>query len=151
MSTACAFWMIKISTTTRPTKPAIRPARMLLIRVRASERTGGWGTDGGTGGGGGGGAEPLDEGGGSVVAEPCGGGLGVIGCCFFPEWTQGVGEPLTREAVRLASTAGARTVDLTSRPSREAASRLYERLGFRLRDTRAYRLADSSSDQAPRT
>jgi ribosomal protein S18 acetylase RimI-like enzyme len=64
---------------------------------------------------------------------------------------QGVGEALIREAVRLARTAGARTVDLTSRPSREAASRLYERLGFRLRDTRAYRLADSSSDHGPHT
>jgi ribosomal protein S18 acetylase RimI-like enzyme len=64
---------------------------------------------------------------------------------------QGVGEALAREAVRLARTAGARTVDLTSRPSREAASRLYERLGFRLRDTRAYRLADTSSDQERHT
>jgi ribosomal protein S18 acetylase RimI-like enzyme len=39
---------------------------------------------------------------------------------------------------------GARTVDLTSRPSREAAGRLYERLGFERRDSRLYRfkLAD---------
>jgi ribosomal protein S18 acetylase RimI-like enzyme len=35
--------------------------------------------------------------------------------------------------------AGARTVDLTSRPSREAAGRLYERLGFAARSTRIYR------------
>ena len=54
---------------------------------------------------------------------------------------QGVGAALTREAVRLARAAGARTVDLTTRPSREAAGRLYERLGFSLRDTRVYRLA----------
>jgi len=43
----------------------------------------------------------------------------------------GVGAALTREAIRLALAAGARTVDLTSRPSRAAANRLYERLGFR--------------------
>jgi ribosomal protein S18 acetylase RimI-like enzyme len=43
---------------------------------------------------------------------------------------------LTSEALRAA---GARTVDLTSRASREAAGRLYERAGFRSRDTRVYR------------
>jgi ribosomal protein S18 acetylase RimI-like enzyme len=53
---------------------------------------------------------------------------------------QGVGAALTQEAVRLARADGARTVDLTSRPSREAANRLYERLGFRLRDSKVYRL-----------
>ncbi|MDT4987066.1 MAG: hypothetical protein QOI74_1160 [Micromonosporaceae bacterium] len=52
---------------------------------------------------------------------------------------QGVGTALAREALRLASAAQARTVDLTSRPSRSAANRLYERLGFQPRDTRAYR------------
>jgi ribosomal protein S18 acetylase RimI-like enzyme len=55
---------------------------------------------------------------------------------------QGVGAALSREAIRLARAAGARTIDLTSRPSRESANRLYERLGFELRDTRVYRLAD---------
>jgi len=34
---------------------------------------------------------------------------------------------------------GAKTVDLTSRPSREAANRLYQRLGFVARDTNVYR------------
>jgi ribosomal protein S18 acetylase RimI-like enzyme len=52
---------------------------------------------------------------------------------------QGVGTALTLEALRLAREAGARTVDLTSRPSREAAGRLYERLGFERRDSRVYR------------
>ncbi len=52
---------------------------------------------------------------------------------------QGVGEALTHEALRIAQEAGARTVDLTSRPAREAAGRLYERLGFTLRDSRLYR------------
>ena len=54
---------------------------------------------------------------------------------------QGVGEALNREAIRLASEAGARNVDLTSRPSREAANRLYRRLGFEQRETNVYRYA----------
>jgi ribosomal protein S18 acetylase RimI-like enzyme len=54
---------------------------------------------------------------------------------------RGVGEALTREAVRLALADGARSVDLTSRPSRAAANRLYERVGFQLRDSKVYRLA----------
>jgi ribosomal protein S18 acetylase RimI-like enzyme len=53
----------------------------------------------------------------------------------------GVGEALTREAVRIAGTHGARTVELTSRPSREAANRLYQRLGFERRDTNVYRFS----------
>ena len=52
---------------------------------------------------------------------------------------QGVGEALNREALRVASEAGARKVDLTSRPSREAANRLYRRLGFEQRETNVYR------------
>jgi ribosomal protein S18 acetylase RimI-like enzyme len=52
---------------------------------------------------------------------------------------QGAGEALTREALRLAREAGARSVDLTSRPSREAAGRLYERVGFAARESRLYR------------
>ncbi len=51
----------------------------------------------------------------------------------------GAGEAMTLEALRLAREAGARTVDLTSRPAREAAGRLYERAGFKLRDSRLYR------------
>jgi ribosomal protein S18 acetylase RimI-like enzyme len=52
---------------------------------------------------------------------------------------RGVGEALTREALRLAASSGARTVDLTSRPSREEAIRLYRRLGFEERPSRVYR------------
>jgi ribosomal protein S18 acetylase RimI-like enzyme len=52
---------------------------------------------------------------------------------------QGVGEALTHRAVEHARAVGARTVDLTSRPARAAAGRLYERLGFALRDSRVYR------------
>lgn len=52
---------------------------------------------------------------------------------------RGVGELLNREALALAASLGARTVDLTSRPSREAANRLYARLGFQQRTTNVYR------------
>ena len=54
---------------------------------------------------------------------------------------RGGGAALTQEAVRQAQAVGARTVDLTSRPTRQAANRLYERLGFELRETNAYRFA----------
>jgi ribosomal protein S18 acetylase RimI-like enzyme len=52
---------------------------------------------------------------------------------------QGIGEALSLEALRLAQAAGARTVDLTSRPSRTAAGRLYQRVGFTERESRLYR------------
>jgi ribosomal protein S18 acetylase RimI-like enzyme len=51
----------------------------------------------------------------------------------------GIGSELTRAAIDLAQREGARTVDLTSRPSREAANRLYQRLGFVARETNLYR------------
>ena len=66
---------------------------------------------------------------------------------------QGIGQILTIEALRIAEQAGARTVDLTSRPSREAAGRLYERVGFQSRSTRLYRytFADhEAADSTPR-
>jgi len=52
---------------------------------------------------------------------------------------RGVGAELNRRAMELAGQLGAKTVDLTSRPSREAANRLYQRLGFVARDTNVYR------------
>ena len=51
----------------------------------------------------------------------------------------GVGEALNRAALDHARANGAITVDLTSRPSREAANRLYKRMGFEQRDTNVYR------------
>jgi ribosomal protein S18 acetylase RimI-like enzyme len=51
----------------------------------------------------------------------------------------GVGEALNRAALERAKSLGAITVDLTSRPSREAANRLYKRLGFVKRSTNVYR------------
>jgi GNAT superfamily N-acetyltransferase len=52
---------------------------------------------------------------------------------------KGVGELLSRAAIDRAREVGAVTVDLTSRPRREAANRLYRRLGFEQRDTHVYR------------
>jgi len=54
---------------------------------------------------------------------------------------RGVGEALNREALRLAREHRARTVELTSNPRREAANRLYRRLGFQLRETNVYRFS----------
>ena len=51
----------------------------------------------------------------------------------------GVGEALNHAAITEARRRGAKTVDLTSRPSREAANRLYQRIGFVARDTNVYR------------
>jgi ribosomal protein S18 acetylase RimI-like enzyme len=53
---------------------------------------------------------------------------------------KGVGEKLNTAAIELARSAGVRTIDLTSRPSRDAANRLYKRLGFEPRNTNVYRL-----------
>lgn len=52
---------------------------------------------------------------------------------------RGVGEALNRVALEAARARGCKTVDLTSRPSREAANRLYRRLGFTPRETNVYR------------
>jgi ribosomal protein S18 acetylase RimI-like enzyme len=52
---------------------------------------------------------------------------------------QGVGTALTMAAIDLAQRQGARSIDLTSRASRVAANRLYEQLGFQLRDSNVYR------------
>jgi ribosomal protein S18 acetylase RimI-like enzyme len=41
---------------------------------------------------------------------------------------------------------GAKSVSLTSRPSREAANRLYLRIGFEVRNTNIYRYVLTSAD-----
>ena len=51
----------------------------------------------------------------------------------------GVAGALMEAALGHSSRLGARTVDLTSRPDREAANRLYLRLGFEARRTNVYR------------
>ncbi len=60
---------------------------------------------------------------------------------------KGVGELLNRRALEISGEHGAKTVDLTSRPSREAANRLYRRIGFEQRDTNVYRYALAASYQ----
>lgn len=52
---------------------------------------------------------------------------------------KGVGKSLMRHALEQAKKLGAKTVDLTSRPSREAANKLYQSLGFETRQTNVYR------------
>jgi ribosomal protein S18 acetylase RimI-like enzyme len=52
---------------------------------------------------------------------------------------QGIGSALTRTMVDRARERGCTTVDLTSRPSREAANHMYKKLGFAERETTVYR------------
>jgi ribosomal protein S18 acetylase RimI-like enzyme len=54
---------------------------------------------------------------------------------------RGTATALTQAALEIAAARGAHTVDLTSRPSREAANRLYQHLGFVQRETMVYRFA----------
>ena len=51
----------------------------------------------------------------------------------------GIGAALTNAAIEEGRRRGVRTIDLTSRPSREAANKLYQKLGFEIRDTNVYR------------
>jgi ribosomal protein S18 acetylase RimI-like enzyme len=60
---------------------------------------------------------------------------------------KGVGDILNRAALDFAAADGAKTVELTSRPSREAANRLYQRIGFLPRETNVYRY--TLSDPSP--
>jgi ribosomal protein S18 acetylase RimI-like enzyme len=52
---------------------------------------------------------------------------------------RGIGEALTNAAIEESRRREVRSIDLTTRPSREAANRLYARLGFELRETNVYR------------
>jgi len=91
-----------------------------------------------------------------LVAKENGVALGMLTIAIFPiptgvrAWIEdvvvdeagrgkGVGEALSKSALQLAGEKGARTVELTSRPTREAANRLYGRIGFKLRETNVYR------------
>ncbi len=91
-----------------------------------------------------------------LARDPSGSVVGMLTLAVFPiptgvrAWIEdvvvdegargrGVGAALTGEALRRAAAAGARTVELTSRPGREAANRLYRRLGFVERETNVYR------------
>jgi len=61
---------------------------------------------------------------------------------------KGVAHRMNEAAIDYARKAGAKTVDLTSRPSRDVANRLYQRLVFQKRDTNVYRfvLDESAGD-----
>lgn len=56
---------------------------------------------------------------------------------------RGIGAMLNEAAIARAQALGARSIDLTSRPSRDAANRLYRRLGFVQRETNVYRYQGS--------
>ncbi len=53
----------------------------------------------------------------------------------------GIGEALTVAAVDEAKRCGVRSLDLTTRPTRDAANRLYAKLGFERRETNVYRFS----------
>ena len=57
---------------------------------------------------------------------------------------KGVGKALSEHALKEASRLGAKTVDLTSRPSRVAANQLYQRVGFTKRETNVYRFSHTN-------
>jgi ribosomal protein S18 acetylase RimI-like enzyme len=52
---------------------------------------------------------------------------------------RGIGRQLTEAMLARARELGCTTVDLTSRPSREAANHLYQKVGFTQRATNVYR------------
>jgi ribosomal protein S18 acetylase RimI-like enzyme len=58
----------------------------------------------------------------------------------------GVAAALVQAALERSAAVGARTVDLTSRPDREAANRLYLRMGFEIRQTNVFRKTLDAGD-----
>ena len=60
---------------------------------------------------------------------------------------QGIGTLLTEAMLDRARALGCKTVDLTSRPSREAANRLYRKVGFEQRETNVYRFELEARDR----
>ena len=53
---------------------------------------------------------------------------------------KGIGEKLIRASIARAEAEGAKTIDLTSRPTRVEAHRLYKRCGFEMRETCVFRI-----------
>lgn len=53
---------------------------------------------------------------------------------------QGVGKVLMKYAIEVAKEKGASNISLTSNPAREAANRLYLRVGFKKRETNTYQI-----------
>ncbi|MEV2226486.1 GNAT family N-acetyltransferase [Nocardia vinacea] len=64
---------------------------------------------------------------------------------------RGVGKALTATAIDIAGQRGARTVDLTSAPSKTAANKLYQNLGFTPRETTTYRITPTRPADSPDT
>ena len=59
---------------------------------------------------------------------------------------RGIGTALTEAMLEHSRAAGCKTVDLTSRPKREAANHMYRKLGFVQRDTNVYRMVLGAQD-----
>ncbi len=53
---------------------------------------------------------------------------------------QGIGKMLSEKLIERARARGARTIQLSSRPSRTAANALYQKLGFKSHETNSYYL-----------
>lgn len=62
---------------------------------------------------------------------------------------KGVGLALNRAALEMARDMGAASTDLTSRPARAAANRLYQKMGFKQRDSNVYRYRHADPEPAP--
>ena len=52
---------------------------------------------------------------------------------------KGVGKALMKKALAEAVNLGTKSIDLTSRPSRETANKLYQSIGYQERETNVYR------------
>lgn len=52
----------------------------------------------------------------------------------------GLGEKMLQKAITMAKQKGVKRIELSSRPSRVPANKLYQKLGFKVRDTNFYRL-----------
>ncbi|MBI5351797.1 MAG: GNAT family N-acetyltransferase [Chloroflexi bacterium] len=53
---------------------------------------------------------------------------------------QGVGESLIKRTIEIAREKGASNISLTCNPMRESANRLYQKMGFKKRETNAYQI-----------
>lgn len=53
---------------------------------------------------------------------------------------QGIGEALMKRALEVARERGAGNISLTCNPKRESANKLYQRMGFKKRETNAYQI-----------
>ena len=137
----------KIPTAEELAKTVRSPATVLLVAYGADGSEDGGGEDGGVEGGGGEDGRAEDSkariiGSLTLVLFRIPTGLRArIEDVVVDESARGagVGRALNVAAMERAAAAGARSVDLTSSPAREAANELYLSLGFKQRDTNVYR------------